>query len=76
MLKCDDIRELSPAYQDGDLPSGIRLGFLLHILLCRACRIYMRQIRSLRALLTGLPPAPPPGPARSRSLEGFRNPLA
>ncbi len=45
MLKCRDLAELSSDYLNGELSRRRRLSVRLHLLLCRHCRRFMRQLK-------------------------------
>lgn len=47
MLKCRDVPVEVSAALDGELPWRRRLALRFHVLLCRHCRRYLRQARSL-----------------------------
>ena len=45
MLKCRDVLEQADAYLDQQLSGWQRLQFKLHILLCRNCRRYVKNLQ-------------------------------
>lgn len=45
MLKCNELVADADALLDGALPPVQRLRLRLHLLLCRDCRRYLRQLR-------------------------------
>ena len=55
MITCHDIRDESPEYLDGDQSLLRRLGFRMHLLMCRACRAYVKQVATVRRVLGRLP---------------------
>jgi anti-sigma factor RsiW len=55
MLTCKQITELVTAYAEGQLGLLDRLRFRLHILECRNCRTYVRQLRATARALGRLP---------------------
>ena len=62
MLKCRDLVNQADLLIDGaELRPGRRLALRAHLLICRHCRRYLRQLRalvgSLRAPTTPLPDA-------------------
>ena len=62
MLKCKHVEQRADALVDGErLPFGERLALRAHLMICRHCRRYLRQLRalvgSLRAPTTPLPDA-------------------
>jgi predicted anti-sigma-YlaC factor YlaD len=50
-LKCQEAAELVSSSMDGELSAVERWAVRLHLLICRACRRYRRQIQVLRKLL-------------------------
>ena len=55
MITCQDIRNESPEYLDGDQSLLRRLGFRMHLLMCRACHAYVKQVATVRRMLGRLP---------------------
>jgi hypothetical protein len=51
MRSCKDISELVSASLDQDLPLSRRFGVRLHLLMCKPCALYERQLLSLRTML-------------------------
>lgn len=47
MLKCREIAENADHFLDGDISRRQRLALKMHLLMCRHCRRYVRQLRSL-----------------------------
>lgn len=45
MLNCRTVVARSSDYLDLDLPTGQRVGIVLHLLMCRHCRRFLRQLR-------------------------------
>ena len=54
MLNCREITERASDFLDATLPWHVRLQVRLHLMMCRFCREYVRQmtlvVRSLRRL--------------------------
>ena len=48
MLKCRDVPEESSLALDNALPWRRRMALRAHVMLCRHCRRYLRQLRALR----------------------------
>ena len=48
MLSCKDVTRLVSESMDRTLPPGKRLGVRLHLLVCRFCERYRRQLLLLR----------------------------
>ena len=67
MLSCKEITERASDFLDGTLPWPVRLQVRLHLMMCRFCREYVRQlslvVRSLRRL-----PREAPSPETQREL--------
>ncbi len=61
MLNCREITERASDFLDATLPWHVRLQVRLHVMMCRYCREYIRQLalvaRTLRRLL-GQEPSP------------------
>lgn len=54
MLKCKQIIELSSKQIDTHLPWYQRLEFKLHLLMCKSCNLYSRQINFIQYILSNL----------------------
>jgi hypothetical protein len=59
MLRCRDIVLHGEAYLAGDMQGWQRVGFWLHLLFCRYCRRYVRQLKTTRSVSTAMPGVPP-----------------
>lgn len=56
MLKCQHVEQRADALVDGEkLPLGERLALRIHLMICRHCRRYLRQLRALVRTLRGSP---------------------
>ena len=55
MMSCREATRLLSEAQDRPLPWRRRLGLRLHLLMCRLCARYARQLRFLRRALRRLP---------------------
>lgn len=62
MMTCAEVSELVSASLDRALPLPQRFGVRLHLLMCKPCALYDRQLRSLRAILSAFG-QPEQGPA-------------
>lgn len=63
MMTCRDVTALASQHLDGELPIGKRLAIRMHVLMCRHCRRYLRQLRAtvlLLGTLRGADAAPTP----------------
>lgn len=61
MLTCKQLVACSSDYLDGQLTLGERLITRQHLLFCRNCRRFIKQLRLAQATLKALPPAPVEG---------------
>lgn len=59
MLKCKDVAELASRYVDHDLGVMQRAQIRLHLMMCRHCTRYVRQLRQTVALLKEIAPREP-----------------
>jgi len=50
MPTCREVQTLATEYREGALPWTARLGFRLHLLLCWACRAFVKGLAALPAL--------------------------
>ena len=48
MLSCKEIIELASNTLDKPLPLGQRLQFKLHLFMCSACKLYLKQLQLLQ----------------------------
>ena len=84
MLSCKDITRLVSESMDRSLPLGKRVGMRLHLLMCKFCSRYERQLLLIRETARCLVPAEdkpgePPGETLSeetkeRIRKSLRNP--
>lgn len=59
MLKCQQVEQRADALVDGTpLSRRERMALGMHLLMCRHCRRYLRQLRALTAHLRHSEPAP------------------
>jgi len=58
MLKCREATRLMSEAQDRELESGEHLSLRLHLMTCRGCRAYRRQMDFLRAACRAFPGKP------------------
>ena len=77
MLTCQELTELITDYLEGRMPLRDRARMRFHLLYCRGCRAYLRQmrltIRSLGALSTAQSLASPPPELPPELIARFRN---
>jgi hypothetical protein len=84
MLSCKDVTKLLSESMDASLPIGKRIGVRLHLLICRFCARYERQLLLIRDTVRRLVgaeeiPGEPPWEtlseeAKARIRNSLRNP--
>jgi hypothetical protein len=84
MLSCKDVTRLISESMDASLPIGKRIGVRLHLLMCKFCARYERQLLLIRETVrclvaTEAKPGEPPGEvlseeAKERIRKSLRNP--
>jgi predicted anti-sigma-YlaC factor YlaD len=72
MLNCKELTEIATDYLEQDLPWGERLRVQLHLWMCRHCRRYLNQMRTVIGLLRLLPKEPVPPNLLEKLLPRFR----
>lgn len=73
MLACREVTELVTDYVEGRLSTWDRIRFRLHVSMCRHCREYVREMRTVTRL-AGAAAAEPPSPEVEAALvERFRS---
>lgn len=72
MLTCKELTELITDYLEGRLPLSRRLSFRLHVMMCRNCRNYLRQMKITVRSLGAMPLEPVPPEIREEMLKAFR----
>jgi hypothetical protein len=73
MLTCRDVVNSATDYMERKLSLRQRLQVRMHLLMCRFCRRYLRQLALTRAVLRRLPPPLPSDEALDRVLQIFRS---
>jgi len=84
MLSCRDVTQLLSESMDASLPIGKRIGMRLHLLMCKFCSRYERQLLLIRETVRRLAateekPGESPGEtlseeAKERIRKSLRNP--
>jgi hypothetical protein len=84
MLSCKNVTQLISGSMDTSLPIGKRIGVRLHLLMCKFCARYERQLLLIhetvkRLVATEDKPGEPPGEtlsdeAKERIRKSLRNP--
>jgi anti-sigma factor ChrR (cupin superfamily) len=72
MLNCREISERASDYVDGTLPWHTRLQVRMHLMMCRFCREYIRQLDLLARTLRRLPGQGPSPELQKELLAVFR----
>ena len=60
MLKCRDVLEQADAYLANEMTPWQRVGFRVHLTLCRHCRRYIKNLRLTQAVSTKIPSSDEP----------------
>ena len=76
MPTCREVQTLATEYREGALPFSQRLRIRLHLLLCWACRAFLRGLAALPGIARkAMGPEPVPGAAKdalAAALEAIR----
>ena len=72
MLNCREVSERVSDFLDVTLPFSIRLQMRLHLLMCRICREYVRQMALVVGALGRLPRNKPAAELQTELLAMFR----
>lgn len=72
-LVCRDVTERMTDYLDGNMGWFAWLQFKLHLLMCKHCMEYLRQMQMTRETLATLPGSPVPEEVRSGLVDAFRS---
>jgi len=72
MLRCRDVTELTTEFLERRLPPARRMAFRLHVAMCRHCRAYLAQIRTVIRSLRSLPASVVAPEVHERLMTGFR----
>lgn len=73
MLTCQEFTDQISDHLEGDLPLAKRLGFMMHLAICKNCRLYRDQIANVAAMLGSLRAEAPDDDARKTLLEAMRD---
>ena len=76
MLNCRDMSERAGDFLDARLPFRVRVQMWMHLLMCRFCREYLRQLSLVVRTLRVLPRSEPPDHATRELLAVFRTEAA
>lgn len=72
MLSCRELTEQTNDYIDGELGFWLAVRMRMHLLACRHCRIFVRQMRTVVSLVQGRGDSPPPAAIEQDLLDAFR----
>ena len=72
MLNCKEITERASDFLDATLPWHVRLQVRMHLMMCRFCREYVRQLSLVVRSLRGLPREEPSVETQRELLALFR----
>jgi predicted anti-sigma-YlaC factor YlaD len=72
MLNCREITERASDFLDATLPWHVRLQVRLHVMMCRFCREYIRQMALVARALRKLPGEEPSPELHEELLSRFR----
>ncbi len=72
MLNCREVSERASDFLDAELPYRVRLQIRLHLLMCRICREYVRQMSLVVRTLRRLPRNEPAAELHMELLAMFR----
>jgi len=72
MLTCKELTELLTDYLEGALPFMQRMSLHLHLMMCKHCRAYVRQMKLTLKTVGKLPAEPIPEEVRRRLLAHYR----
>lgn len=74
MLSCRDVTQLISRSMDTSLPVGERIGVRIHLLICRFCARYEKQLHLIRETVRQIVAAgeTPEGPSAEPLSEGAR----
>jgi predicted anti-sigma-YlaC factor YlaD len=73
VLTCRDLIELATDYNEGRMSMLERIRFDMHVLMCRNCRAWVRQLKETVNVLGALPDEPIPPELEADLLAAFRN---
>ncbi len=72
MLNCREITAHASDFLDATLPWHVRIQVRLHLMMCRFCREYVRQMSLVMRTLRRLPPEHPSEELHNDLLARFR----
>jgi predicted anti-sigma-YlaC factor YlaD len=72
MLNCKEITDRASDFLDSALPWHVRVQVRLHLMMCRFCREYVRQMALVAGALRRLPSSEPSPEIKKELLTMFR----
>lgn len=73
MLNCREVSERASEYLDASLPWRTRVQMRMHLMMCRYCREYVRQMALVIRTLPRLPRQRPDQPIHEALIALFRS---
>jgi predicted anti-sigma-YlaC factor YlaD len=73
MLNCREVSERASDYLDASLSWRTRVQMRMHLMMCRFCREYVRQMSLVRRTLPRLPRQRPDQPIYEALMASFRS---
>lgn len=74
MMSCEQVAAIVRDHDGGRLPGRARLAVRFHLLMCGACRRYLRQLRAaMRLTQAAQPETAPSADVEDAALAAFRN---
>ncbi len=73
MMTCRNITELVTDYLEGQMSFMDRMRFRMHILMCKSCKEYLKQMQSTVKALGFLPDEPPSEEVQEELMKCFEN---
>ena len=72
MLNCRDVSERASDFLDATLPFRVRQQMRIHLMMCRFCREYIRQMALVVRTLSQLPRPQPEAETKAALIALFR----
>jgi hypothetical protein len=72
MFRCSDVSQLVSRSMDSPLPLYRRMGVRVHLMVCRYCRLFRRQLLAIRRLSRDASGVPPEGQSPKKLSDGAR----
>lgn len=75
MHSCQQITELVTEYLEGSMPWRERVKFKLHVMMCKHCRVYLKQVEATVAAVGHVPELELPSEVEQTLRRAFRERL-